>query len=197
MPPSFRFNSTRDDDYPFSILITYQTPQEFRSGLANTLQREVLHVNKSLLVLEQALALFGAKGMEKHYEREESRRWRAWYDLTRGRMLAQSVRNIEYLYACQLLVNNANFLAPETNHVVFEPSTRLLSNRTDVLARVNEAQRLLKRCMSENPDTPWAALAQWEMDIAPGLGIRQIVVPPPIPGPPAPPRAPVPPLPNF
>ena len=64
-----------------------------------------------------------------------------------------------------------------------------------------EAQRLLRRCITNNPGTPFALLAQWELDRPFGLAVQQIVIPEPprvliqpvaLPSP-----APVPQLPRF
>ena len=53
--------------------------------------------------LHEALAAFGPKGMEHYYGKEPSARWRAWYDLTYGRLLAMCVRANEYNWACAVM----------------------------------------------------------------------------------------------
>lgn len=198
--PRMSFISYRLPFYPFSIEDAYVTPTQFRADLKQEFEVEARFVLTANLVIEEALAGFGPHGMEELYEREESLRWKAWYDLTRGRLLATSVRQAEYLYACKLILDRAGYLNPNTNHILFVPSDRLLSNDEIIKTRTAEAVRLLKRCVEKNPGTPWAMLAQWELDRAAGMDIQQIVIPPPQPSPPGPagpPPAPVPTLPRF
>lgn len=203
--PRMSFVSYREPFYPFSIYHKYVSPAEFRADLKTEFAVEARFVLAANLVVEQALAMFGPHGMEELYGREESPRWKAWYDLTRGRLLATSVRQAEYLHACKLILERQNFLNPNTNHIEFVPSDRLLSQDEIIRARITEAVRLLKRCVEKNPGTPWAMLAQWELDRAAGMDIQQIVIPPPQPPPavpltPAAPvgaPAPVPTLPRF
>jgi hypothetical protein len=197
MPPTFAFVSERYDYYPFSIHHVYMTANDFRTSLKDAFTIETAHVVAGSEVIERAVARFGVAGMEKEYQKEESPRWRAWYDLTRGRMLALSVRHFEYLLTCQFVFERTAFLNPETNRIVFHPSSQLKSDRTDVRERALEAERLLKRCVAQNPGTPWAYLAQWELDRPLGLDVEQVVIPPPRGGSPLVPRAPVPTLPNF
>jgi hypothetical protein len=71
-------------------------------------------------------------------------------------------------------------VGPQTNHVVLSPSPALRGPDA-VRARAAEASRLLNRCMKENPQTPWAYLAQRELDHPFGIDIRQVTLPPPLP----------------
>ena len=130
--------------------------------------------------------------MESEYYAEHSLRWRAWYDLNRGRLLAMSVRQLEYVLACEQVLK-PGFLKPDTNHLVLKPSSKYLAGPV-IEPRAREAFRLLKRCVEKNAGTPWALLAQWELDHELGIEIQQIVVPPPQPSPPGPPRVPDPPI---
>jgi hypothetical protein len=116
--------------------------------------------------------------MEEEYQQETSPRWRAWYDLTRGRLLAASVRHAEYALLAELLSRRGG-VASHTNHLVLVPS-RTLRGSSDVQSRAEEATRLLDRCMKENSQTPWAYLAQRELDHPLGIDIRQTTVAPPV-----------------
>jgi hypothetical protein len=194
--PKLSFISRRSEFYPFGVRNLYLTPGEFRTALAGEFAAENAKLSLASAVLEQGLARFGAAGMEHHYEREDSLRWRAWYDLTRGRLLAMSVRHVEYKLTCQLVFAQTGLLNPDTNHLIFEPSPQLKSTDTEVLKRAAEAKRLLQRCADKNPDTPWAYLAQWELDQPLGLAVRQAVLSPPRVGGGRSP-APVPSLPNL
>ena len=96
--------------------------------------------------------------------------------------MAVRVRAMEYAQACRLLPQGLN---PSTNHVTFQPWTELrLGSMTEPLGA--EAERLLRRCIRANPGTPWAYLAQRELEHPFGTSARQIVVPRPPPQPSAP-----------
>jgi len=158
----------------------YRSPPAFRNDLKDALKLSAAQALAHLQVVQNALAAFGANGMEKEYETEKSLRYRAWYDVTRGRLLAISVRYLEYVNGCGLTLPS---LTPATNRVTFVPSGDLLCGSTSRLA-AEEAERLLTRCLHDHADTPWAYLAQRELDYSFGIGLRQSVIPPPPPPPP-------------
>jgi len=150
--------------------------------------------------LELVLQLFDRK-LEDEYEKEESPRWRAWYDLTKGRLLGMLVRNYEYNWVCaELKGKGAEFVDQKSNRWKFRPSpeTRMSSTTAN---QAREADRLLKRCVSNNPNTPWEQLAQRELKDAFGFSVDESYVAPP--PPPTPPKAnpnpvpPPPPVPNM
>ena len=167
----------------------YYQPARFRDMLKDSLPKQQLLARRTIVVTERALAKFGPDGMEELYKAEQSRRWKAWYDLTRGRLLAAQARCMEYDTACGLL---AQLLRPNTNYVDFGPSSEL---RYGPIAQLlaEESQRLLRRCVEDNPSTPWALLAQRELDYPLGIAFQQRAIPAPPPRPPSPPRPPAPP----
>ncbi|HEX3870834.1 MAG TPA: hypothetical protein VHV77_10385, partial [Pirellulales bacterium] len=181
--PKFSFVSTRGKEYPFKTRRIYMTPGEFRTELRDDFDGQVRHLAMAQEVLETAIARFGPTGMESEFEKETSPRWRAWYDVTRGRLLAMSLRHSEYVATCQAVLANAGMLSADTNHIVFHPSTTLKVGNSMAVNRGEEAKRLLLRCMEQNPQTPWAYLAQWELDRPLGLDVEQVVIPPPQPRP--------------
>ena len=74
------------------------------------------------------------------------------------------------------------FLEQSTNFAVFVPSLQMRSNST-YRYRAEEAERLLLRCVRENPNTPWALLAERELDYGLGIDVRQfttslVIMPP-------------------
>ena len=155
----------------------YFTPAEFRDKLKVSLPEQQLVARHTVGVTEQALAKFGPHGMEDLYLAEESPRWRAWYDLTRGRLLAVQARCLEYDTACGLV---AQLLQPSANYVAFGPAAELRQGPvTQLLA--DESLRLLQRCVRDNPQTPWAFLAQRELDHPLGIAVQQQVIPTPPP----------------
>lgn len=196
-PPTLSFVSERDPFYPFGIINFYMTAGEFRTELRAALAQEKARMQLSAELVEQALAPFGVAGLEAEYQREPSPRWRAWYDLCRGRLLALSLRHAEYARVCDMIFAQAGFLGPQTNHLRLHPAASPKTLNSTMAARESEALRLLRRCVERNPETPWAYLAQWELDRPWGLQVEQIVIPPPRPSGPAPPRPAMPSLPNL
>ena len=64
---------------------------------------------------------------------------------------------------------------------------------TEHETRAREAERLLQRCIDENPETPFAILAAQELASPLSFGYRAFYREPPPPSPPGPPRGPSPP----
>lgn len=137
------------------------------AALKDELEAQQAAARQSLALIDKALAAFGAEGMEKQYAEETSRRWQAWYDLTRGRLLASWVRYKEYELLCAQLPH-AGKLGLDSNAVILFPSTTLRGGQATLDLMV-EAKRLLKRCLLQNSRTPWAYLAARELDHAFGI----------------------------
>jgi len=156
----------------------YYPSARFHTRLRGEMKRQRTRAKEALETVDGLLVRFGPDGMEEEYQQETSPRWRAWYDLTRGRLLAASVRYAEYEVLADLLTRRGS-LATETNHMVLGPSQNL-RGADDVQDRAAEALRLLHRCVETNPQTPWAYLAQRELDHPLGIDIRQVVLPPPV-----------------
>lgn len=149
-----------------------------------------------IAVAQQALSAFG-KNVERAYAQETSPRWRAWYDLTYGRLLAMSVRCAEYNWACAVMKGKgADFVDKKSNRWHFKPDAELhFGSASQRMAK--EAQRLLTRCVEQNAGTPWALLAQRELKDPFGFRVEEAYVAPPPPPPkttakPAPPAPPPP-----
>ena len=184
-PPTILFGK-QSESPPYGFMRTYFTPSRFAGYCRTSRRRLKVRADRTTRIVRQALAHVSEpgsveRGLEYEYERETSRRWRAWYDLTRGRLLATSVRLEEYRLACDLTVK-PGFLNPTTNHLIFVPAMEMKS-RSVFHRRAEEAERLLVRCVHENPNTPWAWLAQRELDYGLGINVRQhtltpVVMPP-------------------
>jgi len=151
----------------------------------------------NLPTIQQALGAFGPRGLEQAYAKESSPRWRAWYDLTYGRLLAMYVRCNEYNWACAVMKGKgADFVDAKSNRWQFSPDTAVHSgSQSEKMAK--EAERLLTRCANENPDTPWALLAKRELAQPFGFKVLEAyeAPPPPKPKPKATPPKPAPPPP--
>jgi hypothetical protein len=113
-------------------------------------------------------------------DREPSRRWRAHYDLIRGRLMAMKVRCREYNEACARIKRDMpKFTNPRSNTWRLRPSRTIhLGERAEEAAK--EATALLERVIREHPGTPWALLAQRELQDPLGLDwVEAHVAPPP------------------
>jgi hypothetical protein len=96
--------------------------------------------------------------------RETSRRWQAHYDLIRGRLLAMKVRCYEYNWACARLKKAPpKFTRPDSNTWRLAPDTEI--HYSDKAAEAGkQAVALLKKVVADHPSTPWALLAQRELN---------------------------------
>lgn len=143
--------------------------------------------DRTAILLEELLGLFGANGMEELYS-QQSPRDKAWYDLNVGRLLLQSARFAEYRVMLRLLGEPANF-PPQANELTLFPVDTVRAGELSE-ARAREGIRLLNRCLETNPGTPWAFLAARELAHPIALDFNWRYNPPP---PPSPPRPYVPP----
>lgn len=178
-PPLALFNASMSNG---SRVFPYITPRQFASKLTSSSARLKRQAKRYGARIERALALVSTGGnvenggMDSAYAQEDSPRWRAWYDLTRGRLLACSVRAIEYELAIDQLSSQS--LQSGTNAVVFRSMSDYLSQDSKVERRIDEAVMLLERCVRENPNTPWEYLAQLELDHDLGFRANQLQLTP-------------------
>lgn len=117
-------------------------------------------------------------------DRETSRRWRAHFDLMKGRLLALKVRSLEYNGICaKLRRDKPKFAQAQSNAWRLEPSDEIVtSDKTRALAA--EAAEILKKIVAEYPGTPWADLASRELAAPFGFRWVEHFIPPARPGPP-------------
>lgn len=155
------------------------TPQNFKT-VAGDAQKTAA---QSQLQISQIEAEFPS-GIEGELDREPSMRWRANFCLSYGRVLAQKIRNMEYNAALAFLKNElaAEDVAKTSNRWRISASRELnfAGNQKKTAAK---ATALLQRVIDEAPGTPWAVLAQRELQYGFGLKIKQSFVPPPPPRP--------------
>jgi len=190
MPPRMDFLSGfRETTYPFRVVRgQYFSPAVFRQRLFAELTEQDAKIEHVARITEEALACFSESvDWEQEYGKEASRRWQAWYDITRGRLLAMSIRFQEYRTVCRI-VRRPDALAPTTNQISFRPGPQLCGDDDAIQRRRDEAVRLLQRARDRNRGTPWEMLAAWELSIPLGIGVDQFVVQPSPPAPPPPAR---------
>ncbi len=179
-PPRMRFFTEREAVYPFrEYSVAYMKPAQFRRLLETRLNEQAAFIGKAAQVVEAALASFSDRDWDAAYAAEPAR-WQAWYDITRGRLLLMSVRYREYLATCQLIARQDG-LNPMTNEIQLIAGPQRLSEDSVIKQRVDEGTALLKRCQENHPGTPWALLAEWELENELGVNVIQTANPPPRP----------------
>lgn len=151
------------------------TGENFQNQLSEA-QQSVAFNN---IVLAEALAAFPPRGLEQELAEEKSPRWRAWHDLTLGRLLAMQVRCNEYNWACaEMKGKGADFVNQQSNRWTFKPSDKLRPGAGSA-KQAEQAKQLLERCIAEHPNTPWEALAKRELAYPLGFEIEERYVPRP------------------
>lgn len=99
----------------------------------------------------------------------EEKRWRAGYDLGMGRVLALKVRTDAYNLMLAQAKAGMQFQNPKSDTWVLRPSSEVrVGSQTERLAE--QARSILQRVVHEHPGTPWAFIAEKELQ-AP-LGYR-------------------------
>ncbi len=130
---------------------------EFKEVMADNQIKVALTAN----VVDEALGPIMQAA--KYRDKEPSRRWQAHYDLIRGRLLAMKIRCYEYNWACATMKKDApKFQNANSNAWKLVPSPEVRYS-DKAAAAAKQAQDLLKRVISEHPNTPWALLAQREL----------------------------------
>ena len=145
---------------------------EFKEAMSNN----QAVAERTAYTVDEALAPIN--GVTKFREREKSRRWQAHYDLIRGRLLAMKVRCYEYNYACALMKKNPpKFGNAKSNAWRLVPDEAVQFNK-GAAAAGKEAQSLLRRVVEDHPATPWALLAQRELEYPLGFKWTETYVTP-------------------
>jgi hypothetical protein len=150
----------------------YYSAQVFQARVRGEVAAEKPRAEAAVKALDQLIGLFENRVVDGLYESEESPRWKAWYDLTYGRLLAARVRYQVFVeFAAN--IDKARF-EPTTNGMSLRPVK--LPERFQRLTREADARRILKRCVDSNPETPWFHLARRELKDNFGLSIKERTV---------------------
>lgn len=153
------------------------TAENFQDQLREA-QETVAH---DQFIIDRALEFFGKNGLPEEYEAETSPRWRAWYDLTYGRLLAARVRCYEYNFACSVMRGKGTeFVEQQSNRWEYRPSPQVRSGSQAERWSATALEHL-NRCLTEHAGTPWAVLAERELRFPLGLEVVEGFEPPPPP----------------
>jgi hypothetical protein len=156
----------------------YRFPIE-PNAMMEAISRELPKVTprlESLILIERRL-----RALEGDRDREPEKRWQAHYDLMLAQIVAYQIKAYEYRAALQEMVrlNQSRQLIPSRQPIpgqlvvewelAHSPDSK--ASPEDTAAKRAEATRLLKLVIERHPKTPWADLAQDELNR--GLGIRR------------------------
>jgi hypothetical protein len=116
---------------------------------------------------------------------EDSPRWLAGFDLARGRVLAHKVRAETYNAILAKAKLGMPFQDPKNNTWVLVPDDEI-SVGSKLEREADEARNLLRGVVQNHPGTPWAVLAEKELEVPIGWKWTETFTdlnPPPNPGP--------------
>ena len=115
---------------------------------------------------------------------ESSLRWQAGFDLAIGQALSAKVRAETYNMMLAMVKTSMKFEPPKNkdtprnNTWMLRPAdTVTTGSRSEKMA--NKARTYLQRVVDKHPETPWAMIAQRELDIPIGWQWRQTYTEPP------------------
>ena len=102
-------------------------------------------------------------------EREPEKRWQAHYDLIMGQIVAYQIKSFEYRACLAETLKTMPIptppLGPEQTMVwVIDHSPKPMAPKQQTEEKYKEATRLLKEVIAKHPKTPWADLAQEEIN---------------------------------
>lgn len=111
---------------------------------------------------------------------ETSARWQAGFDLAYGRVIAAKIRAESYNAMLAMAKTKLKFKDSKNNTWVLTPSNAISTGGQDSKL-AEKAKVFLSRVVNEHPDTPWAMLAQRELDTPIGWEWKETFTEPPRP----------------
>ena len=173
--------------------------------LASGIQFEIRNTSKLLGQVVQFLnqAIEELRSAEKFRDKEASKRWQAHYDLLMGRMLATRIRCYRSVPLLQEMFEKpkvpkshiangwelagnesttfANLAAePNPDDAKKKPAKKAPAQNADpTAADVPVAKKYLERVVREHPNTPWALMAQSELDFPLDFNWQETFIEPP------------------
>jgi hypothetical protein len=152
--------------YRFPIAAAELIPLANEAGMAATERLKVL------LAIQNRL-----EGLQKARDREPSKRWQAHYDLMLAQIVTYQVKTYEYRACLAEMVQTLPKpkKAPTPDMVVewelhHSPSPK--APKEETAKKYAEAQKLLRLVIERHPKTPWADLAQDELNR--GLSVNRM-----------------------
>lgn len=110
---------------------------------------------------------------EKHRDTLREARWQAAFDLAMGRVLAMRIRYAGYnQMLATMKVSPKSFTSEKNNMWRLVPAADILTGPTMRKAAAS-AKGYLKRVIDDHPGTPWAMLAEREMDMELGWAWKE------------------------
>jgi len=138
---------------------------EFGAGNEAQLVREINSAQRTPAVIRPGLEkLYGIlKEGESDRENLKSKRWQAGYDLAYGRVLANYIRVVVLNTMLAEMKGGKTFSNPANNRWVLEPSDEVSTGSGDKRL-AEKAKMYLTRVTAEHPGTPWAKIAEKELE---------------------------------
>jgi hypothetical protein len=132
-------------------------------------QTELNRAQQAAAILEpRFLQIYSVlKPGEEGRKDETSPRWRAGFDLAMGKLLAAKVRTETYNAMLAKAKRGMVFEKPKNNTWILQPDEEI-SVGSKHEREADEARKLLKEVSVEHAGTPWALLAQEELDVPVG-----------------------------
>ena len=115
---------------------------------------------KEGLMLQRELEKLG----ESDREKEASLRWQAGFDLAMGRVLAVKARTEGYNQMLAAAKRGLKFSEEKNNTWVLSPSDDFGNVDSKLEKMAERARMYLNRVVKEHPGTPWAMLAERELN---------------------------------
>ncbi len=138
---------------------------EFGAGNEAQLVREINSAQRTPAVIRPGLEkLYGIlKEGESDRENLTSKRWQAGYDLAYGRVLANYIRVVVLNTMLAEMKGGKTFSNPANNRWVLEPSDEVSTGSGDKRL-AEKATKYLSRVIADHPGTPWAKIAEKELE---------------------------------
>jgi hypothetical protein len=154
------------------INLRTQLAPPVNQNLKTAILKEQNDLAGPIFKLEQAL--YSVKMAAKERGKEKSKRWQANFDLAHARLGMRLVFLFEYSYTLgRVRSDDLPELAMGQNGWRVGAAKKIAVTEKKAKDLVKESKAILNRVVSNNPDTPWAILAQRDREIylgAPWLG---------------------------
>ncbi len=149
------------EDFPGPYYPDLEFPREIESAMQRRVARAQQLAARLAPQVDRVYALL--QQGEADRARLTEPRWRAGFDLALGRAAAAKARIDGYSAALAMLKRSRRFENPESTRWVLQGSDTTEAGTT-IERLMAKARTHLERVVNEHPGTPWAHLAQEELD---------------------------------